>query len=102
MSFFTNGHIDRAPGKITGNPVNGLCEKVCVQAQKVFDACIKQMQVDGVNLPLTDITPANPTLPLTFVSAKSTTSTGTVTNLLIDPLNERPHCARVCITILVI
>ena len=99
MSFFTNGHTDRAPGRITGNPVNGLCEKVCIQAQKVFDACIKQMQVDGINLPLTDLTPANPTLPLTFVSAKSTTSTGTVTNLQVDRLPDRRCFARVQATV---
>lgn len=99
MSFFTNGHTDRAPGRITGNPVNGLCEKVCIQAQKVFDACIKQMQVDGINLPLADLTPANPTLPLTFVSARSTTSTGTVTNLQVDRLPDRRCFARVQATV---
>ncbi len=99
MSFFTNGHADRAPGRITGNPVNGLCEKVCIQAQKVFDACIKQMQVDGINLPLADLTPANPTLPLTFVSARSTTSTGTVTNLQVDRLPDRRCFARVQATV---
>ncbi len=44
MSFFTNNSGDRAPGRINGNPINGLCEKVCVQAQKVFDACINQFQ----------------------------------------------------------
>ena len=99
MSFFTNGPLDRAPGRITGNPVNGLCEKVCIQAQKVFDACLRQMQVDGVNLPLTDLTPENPALPLTFVSARSTTSTGTVTNLQVDRLPDRRCFARVQATI---
>ena len=99
MSFFTNGPTDRAPGRISGNPMNGLCEKVCVQAQKVFDACIRQMQVDGITLPLTDLTPANPTYPLTFVSAKSTTSTGTVTNLQVDRLPDRRCFARVQATV---
>ncbi|MBR2384291.1 MAG: hypothetical protein IKA99_01640 [Clostridia bacterium] len=101
MSFFTNGPSDRVPGRINGNPVNGLCEKVCIQAQKVFDACIRQMQVDGVNLVLTDITPANPALPLTFVSARSTTSTGTVTNLQVDRLPDRRCFARVQATVTV-
>lgn len=99
MSFFTNGPTDRAPGRITGNPVNGLCEKVCIQAQKVFDACIRQMQVDGINLPLTDMTPANPALPLTFVSARSTTSVGNVTNLQVDRLPDRRCFARVQATV---
>ena len=99
MSFFTNGLTDRVPGRITGNPVNGLCEKVCIQAQKVFDACIRQMQVDGVNLQLANITPANPALPLTFVSARSTSSTGTVTNLQVDRLPDRRCFARVQSTV---
>ena len=99
MSFFTNGPTDRAPGRITGNPTNGLCEKVCVQAQKVFDACIRQMQVDSINLPLTGFTPENPALPLTFVSARSTTSSGTITNLQVDRLPDRRCFARVQATV---
>ena len=99
MSFFTNGHTDRVPGRITGNPTNGLCEKVCIQAQKVFDACIKQTQIDGINLPLTNLTPSNPVLPLTFVSARSTSSVGTVTNLQVDRLPDRRCFARVQATV---
>ena len=33
MSFFTNNASDRCPGRINGNPVNGLCEKVCVEVK---------------------------------------------------------------------
>ena len=44
MSFFSNFQTDKCPGPINGNPINGLNEKVCVQAQRVFDACIKQGQ----------------------------------------------------------
>ena len=43
MSFFSNFQSDKCPGAISGNPLNGLCEKVCIQAQKIFDACIKQI-----------------------------------------------------------
>ena len=95
MSFFCNFQSDRCPGQINGNPINGLCEKVCIQAKKVFDACMQQSQLNGVVLTLSNLTPANPTYPLTFISAKSTTSSGVISNLLIDPLPERPHCARV-------
>ena len=28
MSFFSNFSSDHCPGAITGNPLNGLCEKV--------------------------------------------------------------------------
>ena len=95
MSFFCNFQSDRCPGHINGNPLNGLCEKVCVQVKKVFDACMQQTQLNDIILNITNLTPANPTYPLTFVSAKSLTSKGTVSNLLIEPLPERANCARV-------
>ncbi len=95
MSFFCNFQSDRCPGQINGNPLSGLCEKVCIQAKKVFDACMQQTQLTGIVLDITNLTPANPTYPLTFVSAKSTTSQGTVSNLIIEPLSERPNSARV-------
>lgn len=95
MSFFCNFQSDKCPGAINGNPMNGLCEKVCVQAKKVFDACMQQSQLNDIVLNITNLTPDNPTYPLTFISAKSTVSQGTVSNLFIDPLPERPHCARV-------
>ncbi len=95
MSFFCNFQSDKCPGQINGNPLNGLCEKVCLQVKKVFDACMQQTQLTDIVLNITNLTPANPTYPLTFISAKSTTSRGTISNLLIDPLDERPNCARV-------
>ncbi|MBQ7340007.1 MAG: hypothetical protein IJW43_04045 [Clostridia bacterium] len=95
MSFFCNFQSDRCPGQINGNPLNGLCEKVCVQAKKVFDACMQQSQINDIVLNITNLTPSNPTYPLTFISAKSTVSEGTISNLLIEPLAERPHSARV-------
>ena len=95
MSFFNNFQSDKCPGQINGNPLNGLCEKVCIQVKKVFDACMQQTQLTDIVLNITNLTPSNPTYPLTFVSAKSTTSQGVISNLLIDPLNERPNCARV-------
>ena len=95
MSFFCNFQSDRCPGQINGNPLNGLCEKVCVQVKKVFDACMQQTQLNGVVLNITNLTPSNPTYPLTFVSAKSTVSQGVISDLLIDPLPERQGSARV-------
>ena len=95
MSFFCNFQSDKCPGHINGNPINGLCEKVCVQVKKVFDACMQQSQLNDIVLNITNLTPANPTYPLTFISAKSTVSQGVISNLLIEPLSERPNCARV-------
>ena len=99
MSFFSNFQTDKCPGPINGNPVNCLCEKVCLQAQRVFDACIKQGQNSGIVLTLTDPVPANPTYPLTFISARSTTSVGTVSAFQVDRLPDRAGCARVQATV---
>ena len=94
MSFFSNFSSDHCPGPITGNPANGLCEKVCIQAEKIFDAGIIQTRLENYTLALTDPTPADPTYPLTFVSARSLTGTGTVSGLSVE---RQPDscCARV-------
>lgn len=101
MSFFI-GNIrgDRTPGIIQGNPLNGLCERICIQTQKVFDACLQQTQIDGQSIELTDFVPENPALPLTFVSGQNgPTSQFTVSNLSIERLEDRPNFARVRATV---
>ena len=98
MSFFSNFQSDKCPGPITGNPLNGLMEKVCIQAEKNFDAGIKQTQLENYSLTLTDLSIENPTYPLTFVSARSTSAEATVTNLKIERQADR-HCARVQATV---
>ena len=98
MSFFSNFSSDHCPGPITGNPTAGLCEKVCIQAEKIFDAGIIQTRLENYTLALTDLTPADPTYPLTFVSARSLSGTGTVSNVTVE---RQPDscCARVQATI---
>ena len=98
MSFYSNFQSDKCPGTMAGNPLNGLTEKVCIQAEKIFDACIKQSQTDNYTLVLTDLSPANPTYPLTFVSARSTTAEATISNLNIERQVDR-QCARVQATV---
>lgn len=95
MSFFSNFQSDKCPGTITGNPLAGLGEKVCIQVDKVFDACIKQIQLENYTLALSDFTPADPTFPLTFVSARSTTSEGVVTDVSVDRVPDKSGCSRV-------
>ena len=99
MSFFTNFNQDRCPCKISGNPLNGMTEKVCVEVNKVFDACIKQTQEEGVILPLTNNNPVAPAFPLTFISAKSSTTRGIIQAVQVDRLSDRPNMARVQATI---
>jgi hypothetical protein len=94
MSFYTCNRTGNIPGVITGNPLNGICEKACIQTNKVLDACMKQLQETNLQLVLTDQTPADPVLPLTFVSATTATGT-TITNLVVDRLIDRPNFARV-------
>lgn len=95
MSFFSNYNSDKCPCQITGNPLNGLCEKVCIEVNKVFDACIRKTQEEGVQLNLTITSPTNPTYPLTYISTKSLGTTGNITSLQIDRLQDRPNFARV-------
>lgn len=99
MSFCNNNSTpDRCPGNINGNPMNGLCEKVCIQTVKIFDACMLQTSIDAT-VALTSLAPANPTLPLTFTSGSSTSQTGTITALTITPIADRQGLSRVTATI---
>ncbi len=98
MSFYSNFQSDKCPGPIPSNPLVGLTEKVCIQAEKIFDAGIKQTQLTGYTLTLENIQPATVTYPLTFVSARSTSSTATITNLVIDRQADK-NCARVQATV---
>lgn len=93
MSFFLNFQSDKCPGTISSNPLNGLCEKVCIQAEKVFDACIKQTQLEGYMISVTCFTPKNPATPLTFVSARSSSGEGKVTSTVVD--RDEKGCSRV-------
>ena len=92
---FCNNTTRGGPGSIIGNPLNGLCERVCIQVKKVFDACISQNTEENAIVTITDLVPPNPAQPLTFVSAKSISSVGIISSLTIDPLPDRPGFARV-------
>ena len=94
MSFYTESRPGIFPGQTT-NVTNGLCERICIQATKVFDACMSQQEIENYALTLTDFTPADPTTPLTFVSGNSLGGTTTVTDLVITRFDDRPNFARV-------
>ena len=99
MSFYSGRPQSCFPGPLTGNPLTGLCEKACIEAKKVFDACMRQVQETGVVVTVTDYTPADPVLPLTFVSATCTSGTVPITNLTINRFEDRPCFARVTGTV---
>lgn len=99
MSFYSNFQSDKCPGTVNGNPLNGLCEKVCIQTKKIFDACIKQVQIENYALPSGTFEPATRTLPLNFISARSTGVSPTITNVNVERLADKQGCARVQATI---
>ena len=84
MSFFSNFSSDHCPGAITGNPLNGLCEKVCIQTEKIFDAGIVQTRIENYSVVPASFLPASPTYPLTFLSARSLSSEGIVSDLNVE------------------
>ena len=98
MSFFSNFSSDRCPGTISGNPLSGLNEKVCIQAEKIFDAGIMQTHLQNYSAAIENPVPANPTYPLTFISARSLNSEGTITNLNVERQTDGP-CSRVQATV---
>ncbi|MBR4270793.1 MAG: hypothetical protein IKQ31_03875 [Clostridia bacterium] len=99
MSFFSGIRSEQMPGPINGNPVRGLCEKVCIQVKKVFDACLKQQHISGLPITLTDFTPPNPAYPLTFVSGQSSmTNRATLTDLVVNRFEDRPNFAHISAT----
>ncbi len=95
MSFYSGGRLPNYPGPIVGNPLTGICEKACISTKKVFDICIKQLQENDVLVTAFNYDPANPALPLTFVSATSVPNGATIENLTIDRLDDKPCFARV-------
>lgn len=100
MSFFTgNRSTPCCPGPITGNPLNGLCERVIIQTTKVFDSCIKRIALQNIQQTATFVTP--PTEPITFVSATSNNQTNpaTLSNLVVERFPDRPNFARVSGTV---
>ncbi|MBC8530841.1 hypothetical protein [Gehongia tenuis] len=99
MSFYSYKNVDAdvCPGRIQGESLRGLCERVCVQVKKVYDSCMQQEQLDNVTIQLGDVMPGGCEFvrPLTFVSCRSTTTHGNIRDLTIERLCERPNFARV-------
>lgn len=98
MSFYTDARPGIFPGQ-TNNAMNGLCERICIQTTKVFDACMNQTQLDNYSLTLTDFNPENPATPLSFVSGNSIGSSATISGLTITRFEDRQNFARVQATI---
>ena len=98
MSFYINNTSGARPGPANGNMSNGLCEKILIQTTKVFDACISQSTESGIVLQLSDFTPADPALPLSYISAQSS-GDAEVSNVVIDRSETCPNFANVSATV---
>ena len=102
MSFYINNNNTCRPGGLSGNPSSGLCEKALIEVTKIFDACRQQMVETGLTLALTDLNPASPTLPLTFISATTLIDNpATISDVIIDRIEQRPNFANVTGTVTV-
>lgn len=100
MSFYINNTNQNRPGPINGSGMNGICEKILIETTKVFDACRCTTTEPGLLLPVTGFSPANPTLPLTYVSAETTVGVDpTVSDLVIDRLDTCPNYANVSFSV---
>lgn len=100
MSFYINNNNPNRPGPITGNPINGLCEKALMETKKVFDACLIQTTETGLVITTSDYNPANPTLPLTYISTEADPANpATISNVVITRINDRPNFANVTGTV---
>ena len=121
MSFYSykNANPTACPCAISGNALDGLQEKVCVQVKRVYDSCLQQEQLDDKKVTITSyamvapscnnncscncsaentetVAPTSaPVPPITFESCRSTTTEGTIRNLTVERLCDRPCFARV-------
>lgn len=55
MSFYSYKNANPAccPGTISGNALDGLQEKVCVQVKRVYDSALQQQQIDNAIVTIT-------------------------------------------------
>lgn len=120
MSFYSykNANPTASPGAVTGNVLDGLNEKICIQVQRVYDSCLQQEQIDKVDVVIqsyaqvvstccsnssaccgneTETVPPTsaPVPPITFESCRSSTMDVDIGNLSVERLCDRPCYARV-------
>jgi hypothetical protein len=70
-------------GKITCNPLYGLCERVCIDVKRIYDGCVFRDPSDTFTLTLTNFSPAGTTPPYTFVQVRSNGEPVTLSNLTV-------------------
>ncbi|MBQ8444506.1 MAG: hypothetical protein IJX25_04050 [Clostridia bacterium] len=100
MSFYINNTNTNRPGPINSSALNGICEKVLIEATKVFDSCVSRSTESGIILELTGFNPANPVLPLTYISAENQIGSDViVSDIEIERIENNPNFANVSMNI---
>ena len=120
MSFYSykNANPSCCPGTISGSALDGLQEKICVQVKRVYDSALKQQQLDNAVITITSYaqvtstnscsctvsqpeveSPSQPEAHITFESCRSSSTEGTIRNLSVERLCDRPCFARVRCTV---
>lgn len=94
MSFYSykNNGNDRSPGLIDSQALNCITERVCIQTNKVYDACLQQQSFPDTVVTLPTL---SGTAPYTFISLRNSTTQGSINNLIVTRLSDRPNFARV-------
>lgn len=70
-------------GLINGNPLKGLCYRMCVETKQIFDGCRTEYPNLTLNLTIGELTGAT-TPPLTFVSVENSGPVS-ISNTVITP-----------------
>lgn len=102
MSFYINNNNNKKPQCINPRQLNNICEKVLIEAKRIFDACIFRTDNEPFTLSLTNFDPATPTYPLTFVSVIDDPNKDVVVNSInIDRTDCRGNFANVTVNVTV-
>ncbi|MCH5164365.1 MAG: hypothetical protein J1F36_05045 [Clostridiales bacterium] len=74
-------------GPISGNPLCGLCERICVNVRKVFDGCITRYQDRRFSLTFAADLSLQGDPPYTYVEARSS-GPSQISNLIVTPISD--------------
>jgi len=91
MSFYSS-HRHPRPGRIDGNPTQGLNHRVAVSVTRVLDACMTKHTLENKMLEINERTLPP---PARFLSASSAQISAKISNLNVTRIKQRPTFARV-------
>ena len=88
----------KASGRISGNPLCGLCERVCIDVKRIYDGCIMRTQNAGYELSITEASPIGAVYPFSFIRLRSNGNT-VVSNLTVTAYDDERSRVRLTSTI---